>query len=126
MKPIEVTDASFEAEVLQAKQPVLVDFWAVWCGPCRAVAPIVDEIAREYNGKLKVVKVDVDENQEISAKYGVSSIPTLMIFKEQVAVFSQPGALPAAAFDDLIGQARSLDMDEVRKAMAEQEQAATH
>lgn len=81
MKPIEVTDASFEAEVLQASQPVLVDFWAVWCGPCRAVAPIVDELAKEYNGKLKVVKMDVDANNATAARYNILSIPTLLIFK---------------------------------------------
>ncbi len=81
MKPMEVTDATFEAEVLQASQPVLVDFWAVWCGPCRAVAPIVDELAKEYNGKLKVVKVDVDANNATAARYNILSIPTLLIFK---------------------------------------------
>ncbi len=98
MKPIEVTDASFEAEVLQAKQPVLVDFWAVWCGPCRAVAPIVDEIAREYNGKLKVVKVDVDASVQTASRYNILSIPTLLIFKDGKPVEQVVGAASKKMF----------------------------
>lgn len=77
-----VTDSTFEREVLQASQPVLVDFYADWCGPCRAIAPIVDEIARELNDKLKVVKLDVDQNPETAMQYGVQSIPTLLLFKD--------------------------------------------
>jgi thioredoxin 1 len=100
MKPIEVTDATFEAEVLQASQPVLVDFWAVWCGPCRAVAPIVDELAKEYNGKLKVVKVDVDANVETASRYNILSIPTLLIFKEGKPVEQVVGAAPKKMFVD--------------------------
>lgn len=76
-----VSESTFEREVLQASQPVLVDFYADWCGPCRAIAPIVDEIARELNDKLKVVKLDVDQNPEIAMQYGVQSIPTLLLFK---------------------------------------------
>jgi len=76
-----VTDANFETEVLRAGTPVLVDFWAPWCGPCRAVAPTVEAIAQEFNGRLKVVKLNTDEEQEIAIKYGVGSIPTLMVFK---------------------------------------------
>ncbi|MCI0329699.1 MAG: thioredoxin [candidate division Zixibacteria bacterium] len=98
MKPIEVTDASFEAEVLQASQPVLVDFWAVWCGPCRAVAPIVDEIAKEYDGKLKVVKVDVDANIQTASRYDIRSIPTLLIFKDGKLVETVVGAAPKKKF----------------------------
>lgn len=81
MKPITITDDNFESEVLKSDIPVLIDFWAVWCGPCKIIAPIVEQIAEEYNGKLKVGKLDVDSNQESSIKYGVRSIPTLLLFK---------------------------------------------
>jgi thioredoxin 1 len=77
----EVNDATFEKEVLQADQPVLVDFWAAWCAPCRAVAPIVEEIANEYQGKIKVMKMDVDYNSATPMRYGIRGIPTLLIFK---------------------------------------------
>ena len=79
--PTVVTDETFNQEVLKADTPTLVDFWAVWCGPCRMVAPVVDEIAREQGGKLKVMKLDVDENQNTAMAYGVMSIPTLILFK---------------------------------------------
>ena len=91
---VAVTEQNFEAEVLQSKVPVLVDFWAAWCGPCRAIAPALEEIATEYSGKLKVVKVDVDENQEISIKYDVRSIPTLMLFKNGQVMEKLIGAYP--------------------------------
>ncbi len=94
---VAVTGANFEAEVLQSGVPVLVDFWAAWCGPCRAVGPTVEEIATEYAGKVKVAKVDVDENMEISARYGVQSIPTLILFKNGDAVERLVGAYPKPA-----------------------------
>jgi thioredoxin 1 len=77
----EVNNAAFKAEVLAATTPVLVDFWAPWCGPCRMVSPIVEEIAKDYEGKLKVVKINVDDSQELAAQYGIMSIPTLCLFK---------------------------------------------
>ena len=91
-----VSDKSFQVDVLEAKEPVLVDFWAEWCGPCRAVAPVLEEVAGELNGKLKIVKLNVDENPETAAKYGIQSIPTLMIFKNGELASRQIGASPKA------------------------------
>ena len=81
-KPRDVTDANFEQEVLKADKPVLVDFWAPWCGPCRMVAPIVEELADEYDGKVEFVKVNTDDNPNTAVKYGIRSIPTLLVFKD--------------------------------------------
>jgi thioredoxin 1 len=94
MKPLHVSDANFDAEVLKANVPVLVDFWATWCGPCKMIAPVVEELANEYDGKLKVVKVDVDSNPETSMKFSIRSIPTLMIFKGGKVVEQLIGAMP--------------------------------
>jgi len=88
------TDDSFQADVLNSDIPVLVDFWAEWCGPCRAIAPMIDELANEYSGKVKVGKVNIDENPEITATLGVRSIPTLMIFKNGQLVEQMVGARP--------------------------------
>jgi thioredoxin 1 len=94
MKPVEITDANFQKEVLNSDKPVLVDFWAVWCAPCKMVAPVVEELAKEYDGKLKVGKLDVDSNPEVSMKYGIRSIPTLMVFKGGKVVEQIIGAVP--------------------------------
>lgn len=91
---VAVTDATFETDVLKAEGPVLVDFWAEWCGPCRMVAPALEEIGAEYKGRLKVAKVDIDANPEAPTKYGVRSIPTLIVFKDGKPVAQQLGAAP--------------------------------
>ena len=93
----EFTDANFEQEVLKSDLPVLVDFWATWCGPCRAIAPIVDELAKDYEGKLKVGKVDTDRHQLVASRLGVSSIPALFVFKGGQVVERIVGARPKAA-----------------------------
>ena len=94
MKAVEVTDSNFQNEVLKSDKPVLVDFWAEWCGPCKMIAPMVEELAKEYDGKLKVGKVDVDSNQQTSMQYGIRSIPTLLIFKGGKVVDQLIGAVP--------------------------------
>lgn len=96
----EVTDTTFESEVVNSKTPVLIDFYATWCGPCKMMAPIIDEVARDYAGKLKVVKVDVDESGETAATYGVTAMPTFVVFKDGQEVWRRLGAAPKAAFVD--------------------------
>lgn len=94
MKPVEITDNNFENEVLKSDKPVLIDFWAVWCGPCKLIAPIVEELASEYDGKVKIGKLDVDNNQQTSIKFGVRSIPTLLLFKNGELKDTIIGAVP--------------------------------
>jgi thioredoxin 1 len=97
-----VSDATFDTEVLKAKEPVVVDFWAEWCTPCRAIAPALEEIAGSMNGKVKIVKVNVDENPATAAKYGIMSIPTLMLFKNGELTSRQIGAAPKAKLEQWI------------------------
>ncbi len=101
-KPVEVTDATFEQEVMNSDLPVVVDFWAVWCGPCKMIAPIMEEFAREYAGKVKIAKVDVDNNPNIAVKFGIRSIPTVMYFNGGKMVDQVIGALPKSHFQDKI------------------------
>ena len=99
-----ITDTSFEADVLQSSQPVLVDYWAEWCGPCKMIAPILDEAATGYQGKLQIAKMNVDENRDIPAKFGIRGIPTLMLFKDGQLAATKVGALSKAQLTAFIDQ----------------------
>ncbi len=99
-----VTDASFGSDVLQADKPVLVDYWAEWCGPCKMIAPILDEVAGAYQGKLQIAKMNVDENREIPAKFGIRGIPTLMLFKDGQLAATKVGAMSKAQLTAFIDQ----------------------
>ncbi len=101
---LEITDATFEEAVLNSDKPVLVDFWAAWCGPCRMVGPVIEEIAGEYDGKAIVGKVDVDANQEFAAKYGVRNIPTVLMFKNGEVVGRQVGVAPKDVYTKAIDE----------------------
>ncbi|MDP2771155.1 MAG: thioredoxin TrxA [Giesbergeria sp.] len=99
-----LSDASFEADVLKSSTPVLVDYWAEWCGPCKMIAPILDEVAGTYQGKLQVAKMNVDENREVPAKFGIRGIPTLMIFKDGQLAATKVGAMSKAQLTAFIDQ----------------------
>jgi thioredoxin 1 len=99
-----ITDASFETDVLKSELPVLVDYWAEWCGPCRMIAPVLDELAETYKGKLQITKMNVDENQTVPAQFGIRGIPTLMIFKAGKLVKTQVGALSKGQMTTLVAE----------------------
>lgn len=124
-KPVTVTDATFQQEAIDFSEemPVLVDFWAEWCGPCRMVAPILDKIATEYAGKIRIVKVNVDENPALSQSFNIRSIPTLMAIKQRTIVYSQPGALPEPSMRQLVDKVIEFQIpEEVLKQQAQQPQ----
>jgi thioredoxin 1 len=102
---LEITDATFDKLVLQSDKPVMVDFWAAWCGPCRMVGPIIDELSKEYDGKAVVGKVDVDNNQEFAAKYGVRNIPTVLLFKNGELIDRKVGVSPKQVYAEVIDSA---------------------
>lgn len=123
MATVNVKSAEFEG-VISKSGTVIVDFWAAWCGPCRQFAPVFEAASEKYP-EIVFAKVDTDAEQEISAAAGISSIPTLMIFKDGILIFNQPGALPAPALEEIIGKVNELDMDEVR-AESEKSEAANN
>lgn len=123
MSTVELTKENFD-EVVSSNDFVLIDFWAAWCGPCRMFAPVYDKASQEH-ADLVFAKVDTEAQPELAAAFQIQSIPTLMIVRDKVAVFAQPGALPAPALEDVIAQARGLDMAEVHKAVAEAGQSDT-
>jgi thioredoxin 1 len=104
-EPIHVSDADFETEILNADIPAMVDFWAAWCGPCRAIAPVVEELAREYAGKVKIGKMNVDENAKTPARYGIRAIPTLIIFKSGQVVEQITGAVSRSIIENALKKA---------------------
>ena len=104
MSIVNATDASFDAEVLGSDEVVLVDFWATWCGPCKAIAPVLDELSAEYEGKARIVKIDVDQNPNLAAQYGIRSIPTLFVFKNGEKVDATMGMQPKAQLTALINK----------------------
>ena len=121
MAVVELTKENFE-QVVTGNATVVVDYWAPWCGPCRGFAPVFERIS-EKHPDVVFAKVNTDDEQEIAGHFQIRSIPTLMVFRDSVIVFSQPGAMPEGAFEQMITKAKELDMDEVRRKMAEQEAA---
>ena len=120
MPTVELTKENFEKTVSDNAM-VIVDFWAPWCGPCRGFAPIYEQAA-ESHGDVVFGKINTDQEQELAGAFNIRSIPTLMVFREQIIVFSQPGALPQGAFEQVVDKVKELDMDEVRKQIDAQEQ----
>jgi len=119
MATVNINETEFEKLILE-RGTVLVDFWAAWCGPCRSFAPVYEATSEKYPD-LTFAKVDTEAEQSLAAAAGITSIPTLMVFRDGILLFSQPGALPGPALEEIIGKVAELDMDDVRKQIADQE-----
>lgn len=119
MATVALTKDTFD-ETINGNDTVIVDFWAEWCGPCKMFAPTFEEVSDEHDD-IVFAKVDTEDQQELAMQFGIRSIPTLMVFRDQIVLYAQPGALPPAAFKDLVGQVKALDMDDVRAQIAEHE-----
>ncbi|MDX1468253.1 MAG: thioredoxin [Acidimicrobiia bacterium] len=124
MATVALTKETFD-ETIQNNETVFVDFWAEWCGPCRMFAPTF-EAASEKHDDIVFAKVDTEDQQELAMAFGIRSIPTLMVFRDQIVLYSQPGALPGHVFDDLISQVKEVDMDEVRRQIDAQDDDHDH
>ena len=119
MATLALTKDNFE-DTISGNDTVIVDFWAEWCGPCKTFAPTFEDASTKHED-IVFAKVDTEDQPELAQAFNIRSIPTLMVFRENVILYAQPGALPAAAFDDLIGQVKAIDMDDVRRQIAEHE-----